>query len=292
MNWGIKYTMNSKKLFQIVLLLIIIPKSSFPIEFDFGMTAGLSFNTLYGDDENGIIEIGGNRRYDLKEFQPSEYTLTKRVSFTPGIYLNIRVNNILAIRLLGVDLSLRGGKLEKDYAITSTINNDTTIRDYDAEYKMKMNYLDFSAMLFEFRFPFFKKFTPYFLIGPQVSFLLGNSRKETKYKINKVKGYPPFEVEIIEAQLSKEYEEDLENYIDNLDLSIILNYGAKIKAGKGNLLLQLKHIFGTASIIDNYYKDLLIKSRSFSFSIGYEFYLKGKLALYPHNKGRFKRKQL
>ena len=286
--------MNSNKLFQIVLLLIIIPKYSSPMDIDFGITTGLSFNTLYGDDVREIIEIGGdNIVYDHSWFQPSEYSITSRISIIPSIYLNARITNIITIRLIGIGLSFRGSKLNKNYAFTYISSTDTMIRDYDAEYEIKLNYLDFSAMLFEFKYPLLSKFTPYLLIGPQFSFLL-NPKKTVDYIINTLEG-PSNEMwfKDFKKGLSRTYEYDLEDYIDLMDLSIILSYGLKIKLKKGNILLNLKHLFGTESITSDFYtevysKNPLIKNRSFSFSIGYEFYFKGKIALYPRNKGRFK----
>ena len=266
------------------------------MDVDLGITTGLSFSTLYGDDVREVVNIGGRNFFDWDDYNPSEYSLTKRVGIKSCVYLNLKANNVIDVRLLSIGVSLRGGGLNKNYADSSIIDQDTFICDYDAEYEVKLNYLDLSAMALEFKFPTFKRFTPFLLIGPQFSILL-QSKKKVNYTVNRLEGPDPYSVQLKKNQLGETYEYDLEDHLDEVDISIILSYGLKMKAGKGNILLHFNHLFGTGSITDkyynSYYKYLLIKSRSFSFSAGYEFYFKGKeKCLYPNNKPGYRKKRL
>jgi len=238
----------------------------------FEASIGFSSATLYGDDVNQMIEIGGRSSYDYAINHPffSEPTIHSRLSIINSASINYNLSRFFSLKIVGLGKSFRGSTIYRDYTYAIAFNGPDVYLDYSARYSIKTNYFDLSTLQLQFKLPLFKRFIPYIETGPLLSlpFFL---HKEVDYTIHKIEG-DEVVVNNIKRVLDDTYDYNLANDIKPIDFSLALSYGVKIKRNNNCIVFNFKHLFGTSSIIDEAEENYLIKSRLFSFSIGYEFH--------------------
>lgn len=252
-----------------IFLLFLIPKHAFPIDISLEITTGLSFSSLYGFNIEDLRTFGD---HFLEQPTPNHYSLKRRINSINSIYLNINLFKYFSLKS-GLILSLRGATQNANYNFTVTNPTFVATYDYDGEYKVKMNYLDLSLWLLEVKTPYFKKFCAFLTVGPLFSCLL-SAKKDVDYTLNKLEGLIDPVAENFKQQMDDaEKEYDIKEYMDPISLYALLNYGLKIKMKKGNVILEFKHFFASSTLPekDTKYEDMIIESRLFSFSVGYEF---------------------
>ena len=259
----------------LLFFLFLIPHHALPINLSLDATTGLSFSSITGFNVEDLRTIGDNF---LDQPDLDHYTMHRRVNSINSVYLNINLFKYFGLKS-GLILSLRGATQNANYNFTVVNPTFTATYDYDAEYKIKMNYLDFSLWLFEFKAPCFKKFCAYVTAGPLFSCLL-SAKKEADYTLNRLEGLIDPVAEAFKQQMDDaEKELDIKKYMDPIALYAILSYGAKIKVKTGKVIVDFKHFFASSTLPEKgtKYEDMIIESRLFSVSVGYEFPLRKEL---------------